>query len=148
MASKKYFKLYCVLHSSSNENWFALSINTVLATKFQTDFNSTLLFFWKLFEAVLPWHNFFQDIRHVQTTFQYIKTDTYIFYGPYTRGKLVIVYRINAPLWYKPICNESESRIFGCQWTLVSFLMKRHANRGRLLPRTPGPVPLWDLQVF
>ena len=24
----------------------------------------------------------------------------------------------------------------------------RHANRGRLLLRTPGPVPLWDLQVF
>ena len=26
---KKYFKLYCVLHSSSNENWFALSTNSV-----------------------------------------------------------------------------------------------------------------------
>ena len=24
----------------------------------------------------------------------------------------------------------------------------RHANRGRLLLRTPGPVPRWDLQVF
>ena len=24
----------------------------------------------------------------------------------------------------------------------------RNANRGRLLLRTPGPVPLWDLQVF
>ena len=24
----------------------------------------------------------------------------------------------------------------------------RHANRGRLLLRTPGPVPLWDLHVF
>ena len=24
----------------------------------------------------------------------------------------------------------------------------RHANRGRLLLRPPGPVPLWDLQVF
>ena len=24
----------------------------------------------------------------------------------------------------------------------------RHANRGRLLLLTPGPVPLWDLQVF
>ena len=23
-----------------------------------------------------------------------------------------------------------------------------HANRGRLLLRTPGPVPLWDLHVF
>ena len=24
----------------------------------------------------------------------------------------------------------------------------RHANRGRLLLRTPGPVPLWDLHVL
>ena len=24
----------------------------------------------------------------------------------------------------------------------------RHANRGRLLLRTPGPVRIWDLQVF
>ena len=24
----------------------------------------------------------------------------------------------------------------------------RHANRGRLLLRTPGPVPLWDLQII
>ena len=24
----------------------------------------------------------------------------------------------------------------------------RHAKRGRLLLRTPGPVPLWDLHVF
>ena len=24
----------------------------------------------------------------------------------------------------------------------------RHANRGRLLLRTPGPVPLWDLHLF
>ena len=24
----------------------------------------------------------------------------------------------------------------------------RHTNRGRLLLRTPGPVPLWDLHVF
>ena len=24
----------------------------------------------------------------------------------------------------------------------------RHTNRGRLFLRTPGPVPLWDLNVF
>ena len=24
----------------------------------------------------------------------------------------------------------------------------QHANRERLLLRTPGPAPLWDLQVF
>ena len=27
IASKKYFKLYCVLHSSSNENWFVIYLN-------------------------------------------------------------------------------------------------------------------------
>ena len=37
--------MYCVLHSSSNENRFALSTNTVLATKFPTEFTSTLLCF-------------------------------------------------------------------------------------------------------
>ena len=41
---EKYFKLYSVVHSSSNENWFAHSTNTVLATKFPAYFNSTLLF--------------------------------------------------------------------------------------------------------
>ena len=28
------------------------------------------------------------------------------------------------------------------------FAKVRHANRGRLLLRTPGPVPFWDLHVF
>ena len=51
-------------------------------------FNSDL-FFWKRFETVLHWHNFFQDVPHSQKTFKYIKTDTYkmyIFYGPYSRA--------------------------------------------------------------
>ena len=43
----KYFKLYYVLLSYYNENWLALSTNTVLATKFPTDFNSTLFCFSK-----------------------------------------------------------------------------------------------------
>ena len=87
MASKKHFMLYCVLHSSSNENWFALSTNTVLATIFfkRLQFNSSL-FYWKLFETLLHWHNFFQDVPHSQKMFKYIKTDTYIFYGPYSRA--------------------------------------------------------------
>ena len=29
-----------------------------------------------------------------------------------------------------------------------TFQRVRHANRGRLLLRTPGSVPLWDLEVF
>ena len=78
-----YFKLFFVLHSSSNENWFALSTNTVLATKISNrlQFNSSL-FYWKLFKTVLHWHNFFQDVKHIQTKLKYIKTDTHIFYGP------------------------------------------------------------------
>ena len=34
---------------------------------------------------------------------------------------------------------------------LIFFIileMVRHTNRGRLLLRTPGPIPLWDLHVF
>ena len=31
----------------------------------------------------------------------------------------------------------------------IEYLQRvRHANRGRLLLQTPGPVPLWDFQVF
>ena len=45
MASKKIFQAVLILHSSSNENWFTFSTNTVLASKFPTDFNSTLLCF-------------------------------------------------------------------------------------------------------
>ena len=31
---------------------------------------------------------------------------------------------------------------------MVHMQRVRHANRGRLLLRTSGPVPLWDLHVF
>ena len=34
-------------------------------------FNSSL-FFWKLFETVLHWHYFFQDVPHIQKTLKYI----------------------------------------------------------------------------
>ena len=44
------------------------------------------LFSWKLFETVLHWHRLFQDVQIIQKTFKYIKTDTYIFYGPYSRA--------------------------------------------------------------
>ena len=49
-------------------------------------FNS-FLFFWKRFETVLHWHNFFQDVLHSQKMFKYIKTDTYILYG-HIRGHI------------------------------------------------------------
>ena len=38
--------------------------------------------FFKRYETVLHWHNFFQDVPHIQKTFKYTKTDTYTFDGP------------------------------------------------------------------
>ena len=32
--------------------------------------------------------------------------------------------------------------------SIVHLQRVRHANKRRLLLRTPGPVPLWDLQMF
>ena len=44
-------------------------------------------------------------------------------------------YRIWLFTWLREVSIEHLQRV-------------RHANRGRLLLRTPGPVPFWDLQVF
>ena len=82
MTSKKYFKLYCVLHSSSNENWFALSTNTVLATKFQQTSIQLFFFSHKLFKMLLHWHTFFQHVPHVENTFIYTNTYAYVFFWP------------------------------------------------------------------
>ena len=127
MASKKYIKLvlwsYTALPMKTDlhfdQHCLSYKISNILK------FNSSL-FFWKRFETVLHWHNFFQDVPHSQKTFKYIKTDTYIFYGAIFEGTLVIVYQENAPLRYKTTCSESESRNFDCQWTLVSFLVKHN----------------------
>ena len=35
-----------------------------------------------------------------------------------------------------------------CEVSIEHLQRVRHANRGRLLLRTPGPFPLWDLHVF
>ena len=86
------------------------------------------LFFWKRFETVLHWHNFFQDVPHSHKTFKYnVHQDRYIYLlWAIFEGTLVIVYQKNAPLRYKTTCSESESRNFDCQWTLVSFLVKHN----------------------
>ena len=47
------------------------------------------LFFWKLFETVLHWHNFFQDVRHSQKTFKY--RYIYLLWSIF-EGTLVIVF--------------------------------------------------------
>ena len=74
---------------------------------------------------MLHWHNFFQRCAHIQKTFKYITTDTFLLCA-IIEGTLVIVYQINTPLWYKTTCCESESRTFDCQWILVSFLVKQN----------------------
>ena len=77
---KKYFKLFCVLHSSSNENWFALSTNTVLATTFPTDFNSTLIcFLTNCSKCCYIDTLFFQHVPHVENTFKYTNTYECVF---------------------------------------------------------------------
>ena len=40
------------------------------------------------------------------------------------KGKLVMVFQINAPLRYKMIWSESKSKKFDCQLIFVSFLFK------------------------
>ena len=112
------FKLYCVPNSSSNEKWLALSTNSLsykISNRLQ--FNSSLfpnklfkmllhshIVKWKLFETMLHWHLLWAIFE----------------------GTLVIVYQKNAPLRYKTTFSESECRNFDCQWTLVSFVVKRN----------------------
>ena len=129
MASKKIFqavlcptqlfqwKLICTF----NQHCLSYKISSRL------QFNSSL-FFWKRFETVLHWHNFFQDVPHSQKTL-IIHKDQYVYLlwaNDIFEGTLVIVYQKNAPLRYKTTCSESESRNFDCQWTLVSFLVKHN----------------------
>ena len=45
--------------------------------------NYCSLFSYQLFEMVLPWHLFFQIVRHVEKTFKDTNTDVYIFGGHY-----------------------------------------------------------------
>ena len=67
-----HWKLICAF----NQHCLSYKISYILVIQFNSSF------FWKLFETMLHWHNFFQDVLHIQKTFKYIKTDTYIFYGP------------------------------------------------------------------
>ena len=88
---EKYFKLYCVLHSFSNQNWFALSTNTVLATKFPTDFNSTLHCFpIKLFKTFVALSHFFSTCA---TRWKKVKIHKYLWIWLLLvciKGKLVL----------------------------------------------------------
>ena len=50
-----------------------------------------------------------------------------------------------------PFPDLSFRRIWRYYWIQVSIGHRQrmwHADRGRLLLRTPGPVPLWDLHMF
>ena len=72
--------LNCTVSYTALPLKFAPLTKTVLATSIQHSF---VFFSEKLFETWLHWHSFFQDVPHIQKTFKYIKTDTYIFYGSY-----------------------------------------------------------------
>ena len=126
MASKKYFNLYCVLHSSSDENWFALSKNTVLTSKFPIDFHSTLLSFSKNSSKLCCIDTTFSRMcRTFKRRLSTVHIGRYIYLlWAIIEGMLLIVYQINTLLWYKITC--SESRNFDSQWTLVSFLVKHN----------------------
>ena len=121
------FKMYYVLHSSSNENRFALSTNTVLATTFPPDFNSTLLSFSENSSKLCCIDITSRRAAHSKDLSNMHCKDRYIYLlRAIIEGTLVIVYQINAPFWYETTCSESESRNFDCQWPLVSFLVKHN----------------------
>ena len=98
MASKKYFKLYCVIQSSSNEklictfNQHCLSYQISNCLQFKSS-----MFSHKLFNMFLHWHTFFQHVSHVEITFIY-PNNIYI-YNTYAlcllltciKGKLVLL---------------------------------------------------------
>ena len=70
------WKLICTI----NQHCISYKISNRL------QFNSSL-FFWNFFETVLHWHNFFQDVPHIQKTFRYIYLLLAII-----EGTLVIIY--------------------------------------------------------
>ena len=80
------------------------------------------MFFWKLFETVLHWHIFCKMCRTFKWHLSSLRP-IHISSMGHNRGHISDVYQINALLWYKTTCNESESRHFDCQWTFVSFLV-------------------------
>ena len=46
-------------------------------------------------------------------------------------------------------CMSDRGFRYNGQTQSIEHLQRiRHTNRGRLLLRTPGPVPLWDLHAF
>ena len=65
------------------------------------------------------------------------------FYGRY--GDLIKQYEVPLSRMLHDILDDDH-----LQWhpPLIGHYTNYYANRGRLLLRTPGPVPLWDLQVF
>ena len=71
-------------YAPSNENWFALSTNTVLATKFPTDFNSTLLCFPTNCSKCCNIDTLFFKMCHTLKTRlnTQIPIDTYVFCWP------------------------------------------------------------------
>ena len=81
----------------------------------------------------------------------------YCRYGDLTKQYEVPLSRIlhdilddNHIQWHPPLIRPYTTFWPLLIWTFsIEYRQRvRHANRGRLLLRTPGPVPHWDLHVF
>ena len=81
MAIKKYFKLYCVLHSSSNVNWFTQSnlSGSALEMKYPNTFLLVFFVSPQIVQNVVALTYCFQHVSHVESTFKYINTYAYVF---------------------------------------------------------------------
>ena len=62
------------------------------------------------------------------------------------KGKLVLVFKMNAPLRYKATWSESESRKFEWQWSMVSFFFKlnQFSREARLTYHLLRPKEDWN----
>ena len=94
----------------------------LLATKFQTDFNWTLLCFSTNSSELCCIDTTFSEMcrtfKRLLSTYRPINISSMC----HNRGQD----QINALLWYKTTCSEGESRNIDSQWTLVSFLVKNN----------------------
>ena len=108
--------------------WFALSTNHVLATKFPTDFNSTL--FQKTLRNCCIDTIFSKMCRTFKRRLS-TYTPIHISSMGHNRGQVSDSLSDKfASLWYKTICSEKVCRNFDYQCNLVSFLVKHNQFSG------------------
>ena len=74
---------------------------------------------------MLHWHNFSKMRCTLKRRSVRINRYRYLLWA-IIEGKLLIDYHINALIWYKTCCIESESRNFDFQWTFASCFVKHN----------------------